>query len=1080
MKLELKKMLNRPGKNFHPVLRLILIFLPVALLICGGGYLYYLSQLRFIHQQNKKMEHETVLVGAVSINRSLEYVLQDVHVLYSNSDFKKMLNVPDKFNMEDVAADWIAFAEAKQNYRKIRWIDENGIERLRINYTGKKAFVVPEAQLQNRRERYFFEDTDALKEGEMYVSPLDLNIEEDRIEEPFAPTIRFGMPVFNSKGEKRGILLLNYDADSMLNRFGQLTSMRGNGAWLVNRNGYWLKGQDASDEFGFMFDKPELSMGYRYPAAWERIKSADEGQFLTREGLWSFNTVTPLKAGIKTSTGSSKIFSGGQGARDVSAYKWKVVTLLPLSAYNADLLYWGTKVIGLSLGLLALFFLGALLLVRLQEMRNKLLVHLEELVEIRTEDLNRVNAVLTQSEARLKSVFDNIPDLIWLKDKEGVYLACNRVFEDFFGLHEDSIIGKTDAEWHPGEPAETSRAEDVTIIQKDEPIVVEHWGTHARTGKRVFFDVIKAPVRTTGGQFIGVLGIARDITRRKEDEEKLQLAALVYKNSSEAILITNAKNEILAVNPAFEKITGYSAAEILGKDPKVLSSGRQDKAFYKAMWDALQEKGVWRGELWNRKKNGEVYAAWLTINVIYNEDGSVRYYVELSDDFTEKKEAEDMIWRQANFDFLTGLPNRRMLLDRLKQEIAKIDQSGKKLALLFLDLDNFKDVNDTLGHDMGDTLLLEVARRLRDCVRQIDTVSRLGGDEFAVILTELSDLPTAEKIAQAMLYALAQPYHLDGEIAYLSASIGMTVYPDDGKEIDTLLKNADQALYAAKQGGRNRMSYFRASMQAAAQNRIRLSNDMRVAIEEHQFEMLYQPIVELQTGQIHKAEALIRWHHPVRGIINPSEFISIAEETGLIRTISDWAFREVVREVNRWRERHFADFQISFNLSPILIQSKTDYANWFNELNRLHVPGTSIVMEITEGILLISNQTVVDQLDEFHRHGMEIALDDFGTGYSSLSYLKKFDIEYLKIDQAFVCHIENEPKDMGLCEAIIVMAHKLDMKVIAEGVQNEGQRRLLAEAGCDYGQGYLFSEPLTAAQFEKLLEKDGPDHPGSS
>ena len=241
MKLELKKMLNRPGKNFHPVLRLILIFLPVALLICGGGYLYYLSQLRFIHQQNKKMEHETVLVGAVSINRSLEYVLQDVHVLYSNSDFKKMLNVPDKFNMEDVAADWIAFAEAKQNYRKIRWIDENGIERLRINYTGKKAFVVPEAQLQNRRERYFFEDTDALKEGEMYVSPLDLNIEEDRIEEPFAPTIRFGMPVFNSKGEKRGILLLNYDADSMLNRFGQLTSMRGNGAWLVNRNGYWLR-----------------------------------------------------------------------------------------------------------------------------------------------------------------------------------------------------------------------------------------------------------------------------------------------------------------------------------------------------------------------------------------------------------------------------------------------------------------------------------------------------------------------------------------------------------------------------------------------------------------------------------------------------------------------------------------------------------------------------------------------------------------------------------------------------------------------------------------------------------------------
>ncbi len=1073
MKQELKNFLSVPGKNFHPFLRLFLVFLPVALLICGGGYLYYLSQLHFIHEQNRKMEHETVLVGVVSINRSLEYVMQDVQVLYSNTDFRTMLDRPDKTNVDCVAADWVAFAKAKQAYQKIRWIDERGVERLRVNYADKRAYVVPEEELLDRKGRYFFEDTNALQEGEVYVSPLDLNIENNRIEEPFVPTIRFGMPVFNSKGQKRGILLLNYYADSMLRRFEQLTSMRGNAAWLVNRDGYWLRGPADTEEFGFMFDRSELSMASRYPQVWARIRNVKEGQFVTREGLWSFNTLAPLKAGTKTSTGSSRIFSGGQGAHDAGLYQWKVVTLLPASAYNADLLYWGMKIIGISLALLALFFLGILFVVRLQEMRNQLLRDLEKLVDERTEDLNRINAVLTQSEARLKSVFENIPDLIWLKDTQGVYLTCNQAFERFFNLKGGGIIGKTDAHLpHGGRRSEMMQSEDRHVMEDGKPAMIEQWATNVRTGKSVFFDVIKAPVRMPDGRLIGVLGIARDMTRRKEDEEKLQLAALVYRNSSEAILITNARNEILAVNPAFERITGYSAAEILGKDPKILSSGRQDKAFYKVMWNTLHEKGVWRGELWNRKKNGEVYAAWLTINVIYNDDGSVRYYVGLSDDFTEKKEAEDMIWRQANFDFLTDLPNRRMLLDRLQQETTKVAQSSKKLALLFLDLDNFKDVNDTLGHDMGDRLLTDVAHRLTGCVREIDTVSRLGSDEFAVILTELTDLPTAEKIAQKILHALAQPYWLDDEVAYLSASIGITVYPDDGMQIDVLLKNADQALYAAKQAGRNRMSYFAAFMQAAAQNRIRLSNDMRIAVEEHQFEMLYQPIVELETGKIHKAEALIRWHHPLRGIVSPAEFIFIAEETGLILTISDWAFSEVVREVERWRKRYYASFQISFNISPALFQDKPDYADWFCELEKRNMSGQSIVMEITEGVLLVSNRHVIDQLAEFHRHGMEIALDDFGTGYSSLSYLKKFDIEYLKIDQAFVRNIENEPKDMALCEAIIVMAHKLGMKVIAEGIQNDGQKRRLASAGCDYGQGYLFSEPLTAAEFENLLERN--------
>ena len=281
MKSLLKYLVRKPSENFHPVLRIILIFLPVALLICSGAYFYYLSQLRFIHEQNQKLEHETVLVGVVSINRSLEYVMQDVHILYLDTDFRRMINDPDEKNIDEVAGDWLAFAEAKKVYNKIRWIDEKGMERLRVNYSDGKGVVVPEKKLQNRSERYFFDDTNVLKEGEVYVSPLDLNIEDDHIQEPYVPTIRFGMPLFNKKGEKKGILLLNYYATSMIGRFQQLTSMRGNSAWLVNQNGFWLKGPVSNDEFGFMFNKNDLSMAHRYPAAWERMKNQEEGQFIT-------------------------------------------------------------------------------------------------------------------------------------------------------------------------------------------------------------------------------------------------------------------------------------------------------------------------------------------------------------------------------------------------------------------------------------------------------------------------------------------------------------------------------------------------------------------------------------------------------------------------------------------------------------------------------------------------------------------------------------------------------------------------------------------------------------------------------
>jgi diguanylate cyclase (GGDEF)-like protein len=443
----------------------------------------------------------------------------------------------------------------------------------------------------------------------------------------------------------------------------------------------------------------------------------------------------------------------------------------------------------------------------------------------------------------------------------------------------------------------------------------------------------------------------------------------------------------------------------------------------------------------------------------------------VSQDITEKKRSEELIWQQANFDPLTGLPNRRMFQDRLEHEIKKSHRDSLQLALMFIDLDKFKEVNDTLGHDKGDILLCEAARRIAGCVRESDTVARLGGDEFTVILSELEDQNSLERIAQTIIQALAAPFLLGEESAFVSASIGITLYPDDATNLEMLMSNADQAMYASKSAGRNRFSYFTHSLQEAALNRMRLINDMRGALSGDQFRLHFHPIVELSSGNIHKAEALLRWQHPTRGLINPSEFVLLAEESGMIVEIGDWVFKEAVQQVLRLRTAHHPEFQISVNKSPIQFRSDNRYfQNWLPHLQELGLPGQCITIEITEGLLLDATADVQSKLLDLRDAGIQVALDDFGTGYSSLSYLKKFDIDYIKIDRSFVRNLTATSDDMALCEAIVVMAHKLGLKVIAEGIETSAQRQLLAAAGCDYGQGHLFSHPLPSLEFEAMLK----------
>ncbi|MDI1310120.1 MAG: EAL domain-containing protein [Methylotenera sp.] len=449
---------------------------------------------------------------------------------------------------------------------------------------------------------------------------------------------------------------------------------------------------------------------------------------------------------------------------------------------------------------------------------------------------------------------------------------------------------------------------------------------------------------------------------------------------------------------------------------------------------------------------------------------SIGFYKSKSKAKKELAENQNKIWNQANFDFLTGLPNRHLLQNSLKQTILKAERYKTKVGLLFIDLDDFKQVNDSSGHSTGDSLLKSCAIRITGCLRKCDITARLGGDEFMIIIPDLINTPHIESICQEILSSIQVPFEVEETSYFISASIGVTIYPDDSSDSEELIRYADQAMYAAKANGRNGYSFFTPSMQIDMKARIKLANDLRSALSENQLWIAYQPIIDSKSGKILKAEALIRWQHPEYGAVNPNQFIPIAEHTGLINDIGEFVFQRAVQAVKRWQETYDSEFQISINVSPVQFNDRSKkYRSWHEQLKDLGLLGKSIVVEITEGLLLEANTSTQNKLLEFRDIGVQVALDDFGTGYSALSYLKKFDIDYIKIDQTFVRNLSTSSEDLALCEAIIVMAHKLGLKVIAEGVETHEQRQILTDMDCDYLQGYLMSKPIPINDFEKLL-----------
>lgn len=561
---------------------------------------------------------------------------------------------------------------------------------------------------------------------------------------------------------------------------------------------------------------------------------------------------------------------------------------------------------------------------------------------------------------------------------------------------------------------------------------------------------------------VRLVGTSTDIT-------KSELASIIYENSSQAMFISDAKNNIISINPAFSEITGYEIDELIGKNPKVLSSKEHDKHFYKKMWGKIIETGSWNGEIKNKKKNGEIFIENLNINTSYNKDGDIDHYVALFNDISEKKQKEEIIYKQANFDSLTQLNNRKMFQSHYEEEIIKSSQSKLPFALLFIDLDHFKDINDSFGHEVGDQVLIKASRRILKNINKIDSLGRFGGDEFILISSELEDITRVEIVANNIIESLSKPFYIKDQEVHISASIGIAIYPNDSKDFAELLKNANQAMNGAKKLGRRQFKYYKKSMQKEAERRQWLLSGLYKSLELNQLEIYYQAIVDLKTNKVNKAEALLRWNHPTEGLIYPSEFIPLLESSGLIVSVGDWVYTEAVKQVGKWKTQFDNPLQISINKSPIQFKAMKSLKKWFDLLKENNLTGSNICIEITESLLMESKESIVNKLLEYRNQGIDISIDDFGTGYSSLSYIKTFDIDYLKIDRSFIKNLKADSQDMVLCEAMILMAHKLGIKVIAEGIETQEQKDLLLQMNCDYGQGYLFSKPIPASEFERLF-----------
>jgi diguanylate cyclase (GGDEF)-like protein/PAS domain S-box-containing protein len=723
------------------------------------------------------------------------------------------------------------------------------------------------------------------------------------------------------------------------------------------------------------------------------------------------------------------------------SFLFALASFLSLFSSGWDLLWWFRHLLLFFAYLLCSFFLLSFCRDEVKKLRG-----------------NREELETTKK--KLADILAHSPALIALKDAGGRFVLTNRRFEKYFGLEQKDIIGRAEEDILDIPPrAQHNEAEE----EYEETLCINK-------EKRVL-STSRFPLTDFGQENCGGGYIRTDSTDRKDLEYQLQLDQKILERAEEAIVVTDAYATIIDINKAYTRITGYEPREIIGENPRVCKSGHHDEAFYKAMWKELLETGKWSGEIWDRRKSGEVYQKWLTINTIYNNIGETINYIGIFTDITEKRRVERQLKKLLFYDSLTNLPNRTLFEELLAQAVQNSQFHDEPLVLLCIDLHRFKDINDTLGYKAGDELLIQVSKRIRSCVRETDTVSRLYGDEFMVLLSEIKLKESIGHLARHLLHVLQQPFHLAGEEVFIDACIGISVYPEDGEDAEHLVRNANTAMNYAQKRGKGNYQYFRAHMNGNLQHRVTVERELRHALEREEFILFYQPKCTLSTGRIAGVEALMRWRHPTKGIISPAEFIPVAEEGSLILALGEWGLREACRQVKVWREQGLGVLPMAVNLSSKQFQDKQLLRLVIEALDENKMEPEALELEITESVLMEYPDVAVQLLKDIRGMGVRIAIDDFGTGYSSLAYLKSFPVNTLKIDQAFITDIVRDNNDGAIVGSILSMAKNLNLKVIAEGVETKGQMELLRKMGCEEIQGYYFSKPLPPEGIAELLRK---------
>lgn len=668
---------------------------------------------------------------------------------------------------------------------------------------------------------------------------------------------------------------------------------------------------------------------------------------------------------------------------------------------------------------------------------------------------------LLENERRFREVAEAAGEFIWEIDGHHVYTYLSAGATSVFGRPVAEIIGHSVYDFVPESEHEGLRHRAVAQARTGAPLRHFPMTIVRPDGCLHHLAFSGLPVDPVDGLYTGSYhGVAEDVTELRRSQEQLLLAERVFENSAQAILITDPAGRIVSVNPAFTAITGYTVAEAVGENPRKFASGRHDASFYSAMWLELKNRNSWAGEVWDRRKNGEVFPKWLTIDAVHDAtSGEISHYVGIFSDISEQKENEARIEHLAYHDALTGLPNRYALNARLHQSVADARRNGTYLALMFMDLDRFKTVNDSLGHDIGDQLLVTVARRIRNVLRESDTVARLGGDEFVIVVPGIATPEDAARVAEKVITEVGMPMVLAGHSLHTSPSIGIGLFPGDGGSVETLMKNADAAMYYAKQHGRNTFRFFTANMNAAASERLLFETQLFHALDRREFYLAFQPQVEIQTGLVVGVEALVRWRHPDHGEILPERFIQIAEEIGMIGPLGAWVLEAACREAMTWRGRGAA-LRIAVNLSVHQVEDRRLPETVAAILGRTGLPPERLELEVTESAMMLHPEEAVESLRMLAGMGVHLAIDDFGTGYSSLAYLKRLPNSRLKIDRSFIMDLESDANDVAITEGIIALARSLGLAVTAEGIETPAQLGMLRSFGCGEGQGYLFSKPL--------------------